>query len=248
LGLVIGLVGAAGARLAEQRLAKTKPIIGAVPDETELGEGPGFVVFGTAPTTNRPRVMVVSESAEDRRRLVGALAASDLEILGEVPKGISAVERAQELMPDVVLMDLKLPSDSGIDAIRQMKEFIPHVRILVETEASWDALRAVVERGASGVLGRPVSAVALKEAVEAASRGEFRVEPRFFTEFARVLLERAKARDPHGSRLTSRESEVLLLLTTGTDTREIAAHLGVSEHVVQTHLQDIFEKLGSRPI
>jgi DNA-binding NarL/FixJ family response regulator len=195
--------------------------------------------------------------ADDHEVVRGGFAAlldtqPDFTVLGTASDGIEAVRVCRELRPDVVLMDVRMPSLDGIEATRQLaRDDHPGPRVLILTtfdldEYVFDALRA----GASGFLLKDVTAERLFEAVRVVAVGEGLLTPavtrRLISEFAR-LRPAADVRPPVGlSTLTPRETEVLRLVAEGLSNPEIARRLVVTEETVKTHVSRILAKLGLR--
>ncbi|MFE1950673.1 response regulator [Streptomyces sp. NPDC059524] len=178
----------------------------------------------------------------------------DLEVVGQAVDGLDALAQVAELAPDVVLMDIRMPELSGIEATRRVTASHPAVRVLVLTtfdldEYVYEALRA----GASGFLLKDASAEQLAEAVRVVASGEALLAPtvtrRLIAEYARLSDGGARAGAVPGQRpaeLTDRESEVLVLIAQGLSNAEIAASLVVAEQTVKTHVGRILVKLGLR--
>ncbi|MEV4801510.1 response regulator transcription factor [Nonomuraea sp. NPDC049421] len=174
----------------------------------------------------------------------------DIEVVGEAADGREAVERAAELKPDVVLMDVRMPSMNGLEATRELmaRGGAPKVLILTTFDLDdyvYEALRA----GASGFLLKDASAAQLAEAVRVVAAGEALIAPaitkRLITEFARLGSPRpvpARRLDE----LTERETEVLLLVAQALSNQEIAEKLFVAEQTVKTHVGRVLMKLGLR--
>ncbi|MFK4065226.1 response regulator [Streptomyces sp. NPDC029674] len=175
----------------------------------------------------------------------------DIEVTGQAVDGADAVAQVAELVPDVVLMDIRMPELSGIEATRRITSALPGVRVLVLTtfdldEYVYEALRA----GASGFLLKDASADQLAEAVRVVAAGDALLAPgitrRLIAEFSRMD---GGARGPLKARvgdLTERETEVLALIAQGLSNAEIAARLVVAEQTVKTHVGRILVKLGLR--
>ncbi|MGM0354018.1 response regulator, partial [Streptomyces sp. ECR3] len=160
-------------------------------------------------------------------------------VLGEAAGGVEAVERALALDPDVVLMDLRMPGGSGVDAIRELGRRGARAKILVLTtyDTDTDTLQAI-EAGATGYLLKDAPREELFTAVRAAARGRTVLSPAVATRLVSAV------RSPGGEPLSAREREVLALVARGTPNREIARALFISEATVKTHLTHLYGKLG----
>jgi two-component system NarL family response regulator len=150
---------------------------------------------------------------------------------------------------DVVLMDVRMPGMSGIDAARLITELHPAVRVLMLTGSQdEDDLFAAIRAGASGYLLKEASTDEVAEAVRAVAHGQAFVSPAMtpalLAEF-NALAVRADERD-HERRLTSRELEILGLVTQGLSNKQIAARLVISQNTVKNHVRNILEKLRLR--
>ncbi|MEU7054774.1 response regulator transcription factor [Streptomyces sp. NPDC046197] len=175
----------------------------------------------------------------------------DIEVVGQAVDGLDAVAKVAELLPDVVLMDIRMPELGGIEATRRITEKTPAIKVLVLTtfdldEYVYDALRA----GASGFLLKDASADKLAEAVRVVAAGDALLAPgvtrRLIAEFSRLNgTPRAPLKERVGD-LTERETEVLTLIAQGLSNAEIAEYLVVAEQTVKTHVGRILVKLGLR--
>ncbi|WP_030182551.1 response regulator [Streptomyces sp. NRRL S-813] len=175
----------------------------------------------------------------------------DIEVVGQAVHGLDAVAKVAELTPDVVLMDIRMPELSGIEATRRVTTETPGTRVLVLTtfdldEYVYDALCA----GASGFLLKDASADQLAEAVRVVAAGDALLAPaitrKLIAEFSRMNdRPRAPLKERVGD-LTERETEVLTLIAHGLSNAEIAEHLVVAEQTVKTHVGRILVKLGLR--
>ncbi len=195
------------------------------------------------------RVLVVDDHALFRRGLELVLSGEpDIEIVGEAVDGVDAVTKAEALHPDVVLMDVRMPRASGIEAARTIRAAMPATRVIMLTVSDRDDdLFEAVKAGANGYLLKEVSIEELANAVRAVARGQSLISPtmasKLLAEF-NVLAARApdvpRAAAPQ---LTSRELDVLRLAARGSTNREIAGSLGIAENTVKNHMRNVLEKL-----
>jgi DNA-binding NarL/FixJ family response regulator len=163
----------------------------------------------------------------------------DFEVVGEAADGAEAVALTGRLLPDVVLMDLRMPKMGGVEAIGRIKADHPQVHVLVLTTYDSDAdILPAIETGATGYLLKDTPREELFEAIRAAAQGR----PLLAPAVAARLMERM--RGPAEEALSSREIEVLALVAKGANNREVAGQLFISEATVKTHLLHIYSKLG----
>ncbi|MFI6643475.1 response regulator [Streptomyces sp. NPDC050504] len=193
--------------------------------------------------TPRIRVLLVDDHQVVRRGLRTFLEVQDdIEVVGEAADGAEGVARTEELRPDVVLMDVKMPGTDGIEALRKLRELANPAKVLIVT--SFTEQRTVVpalRAGASGYVYKDVDPDALAGAIRSVHAGHVLLQP----EVAGALLSQD---DPQqgtgrGSTLTEREREVLVLIADGRSNREIARALVLSEKTVKTHVSNILMKL-----
>jgi DNA-binding NarL/FixJ family response regulator len=188
----------------------------------------------------RIRVLVVDDHPIVRSGITSVLATQpDFEVVGDAANGADAVALAATLAPDLVLMDLRMPVQNGVDATAALVRAHPSIRVVVLTTYTSDGevLRAI-EAGAVGYLLKDVPHEELFRALRAVARGERYLAP-FVTE--RLM---AHWQQPTRAALTERESEVLRCVARGAANKEIATTLGVTEPTVKAHLVHVFEKLG----
>lgn len=198
---------------------------------------------------NRIRVLLVDDHPIVRGGLRSLLEAQDeIEVVGEAPDGQEGVVTALDLLPDLVLMDIRMPGMNGVEATRQIKAHAPNIKVVMLTsydddEQVFEAIRA----GASGYVLKDVNPEKLLTAIQAVADGYSLMSPaiarkvqaelqRVTTPVVGVLTEEVIA-------LTPRENEVLGLIAHGHNNREIAAALSISEKTVKTHVSNIFAKL-----
>lgn len=195
------------------------------------------------------RVMVVDDHDLFRsglRRLLDA--EPGLQVVADESRGDDAVKRAAELRPDVVVMDVKMPGMSGVDATRALLEASPDSAVLMLTisESDDDVLNSVLA-GALGYLVKDATLPQIVSAIHATSAGESVIAPRV----AGALLARlrrhgaAEREAPVAAQLSERELDVLRLLVAGSDTGEISQQLQLSPSTVRHHISSMLEKLGA---
>jgi DNA-binding NarL/FixJ family response regulator len=171
-------------------------------------------------------------------RLIDAL--DDMEVVGLASDGEEAVERCRETRPDVVLMDLDMPSVDGIEATRRIRSEVPETAVLVLTSFSdRPRILGAIEAGATGYLLKDAASGEVADGIRAAARDESPLDPRA----ARAVLEDRSTPDPLGA-FSDREREVLALLVEGLPNKLIARRLEISEKTVKTHLTSIFRAIG----
>jgi DNA-binding NarL/FixJ family response regulator len=193
------------------------------------------------------RVMVVDDHPVWRDGVRADLEASGVAtVVAEASDGGEAVSKAREAMPEVVLMDLQMPTVSGVEATRQIVKESPHIKVLVLSASGEEAdVLEAVKAGASGYLLKSTPAAEVSDAVRRVRDGE----PVFTPSLAGLVLSefrRVATKDPEEPKLTPRENEVLKLVAKGYTYREIAEKLFVSVKTVQNHVQNILTKLQMR--
>jgi DNA-binding NarL/FixJ family response regulator len=205
----------------------------------------------TAVTTDRTviRVLIVDDQALFRRGLFVVLGSEELiEVVAEAENGREAVARTEELSPDVVLMDVRMPGGGGIEATARIRELRPATKILMLTVSDEeDDLYESLKAGANGYLLKEISVEEVAEAIRAVVRGQSLISPsmasKLINEF-NTLARRAAQQEQFATPvLTSRELEVLNLVAKGMSNKDVAAGLFISENTVKNHVRNILEKL-----
>jgi len=172
-----------------------------------------------------------------------------VEVVGEATNGHEALVLAQELLPDVILMDIKMGDVDGVTATRRVRSSVPSTRVIMLTNYDEDELVfAAIRAGASGYLLKEVRAQQLASAIQTVAEGYSLIYPsvarRVLDEFGRLRAGEPPATEDEGYRaLTAREREVLRLIADGRANKEIATALGIGERTVKTHISNIFTKL-----
>ncbi len=197
----------------------------------------------------RIRLLIADDHELFRRGLRMVLEGEDdIEILGEAGDGQAAVELAREHAPDVVVMDVRMPLLSGIEATRRIKEEEPGTRILVLTISDEeDDLYEAIRAGANGYLLKEISIDEIGTAVRSVHNGQSLISPsmasKLLDEFAAMVKREQEKEQVPAPRLTPREMEVLEHVAKGMNNREIAKALFISENTVKNHVRNILEKL-----
>ena len=193
------------------------------------------------------RILIVDDHEMVRDGLAVMLSRQDdFSVVGEAQNGLEAVEKARELQPDVVLMDLRMPELNGVDAMRRIREELPDLKFLVLTTYDTDEyIFDAIEAGAKGYLLKDTSREELFRAVRAVHRGESLIEPGVQSRLLDRLaqLSRQATQTSSNDTLSGRETEVLQLMAHGSANKAIAAVLSISESTVKTHVSNIFQKL-----
>lgn len=194
------------------------------------------------------RVLLADDHILFREGLAGIIGAQpDLQVVGEANDGLEAFVKAQELKPDLILMDVQMPGMDGIEAVRQVKQVLPDTIVVMLTVRSDDELLfEALKNGAQGYLLKEIRSQELLEMLRAAIRGEAAISPtlagRVLEEFRR-LSKGGIVANQDDNKLTEREQEVLVQASNGATDKEIASALNISLNTVKTHIRNILSKL-----
>jgi DNA-binding NarL/FixJ family response regulator len=196
------------------------------------------------------RVLLVDDHAMVRRGMRDFLELhDDIEIVGEAADGAAGLAAAEALRPDIVVMDLMMPTLDGIEATARIKAALPDVEVVALTSFVEEArVIAAIEAGASGFLLKDAEADELAAAIRSAAAGEVHLDPAVASIVARRMRDGGRAagvdqRDGIAT-LTARERAVLARVARGYPNRQIAADLGITERTARTHVSNILAKLG----
>lgn len=198
------------------------------------------------------RVLVVDDHTLFRRGLTALLARdARVRVVGDAADAGEAQRRAQELQPDLILLDNHLPGVRGIDALAALKEAVPHVRIVMLTVSEDEIdMGAALRGGAVGYLLKTIEGEALVQAIERAARGESVIANEMTGKMVSVYLGNAPV--PNGASptkaspldtLSLREREILRGIAQGASNKEIGRELGIAETTVKVHVQNVLRKL-----
>lgn len=209
-------------------------------------------VVGSAASADKPnmgrRTLVVDDHPLTRAALVGLLEQHSFPVVGEAGDGAEAIERARDLQPDLVLLDLTMPGMGGLEALPKVRAAAPECEVVVLTASGTDEnLLAAIRGGAAGYLLKTEPPERIAEFLDGVAHGEAALSG----EVARRLLERVRdgndrsgVPDSIAAELSAREVEVLLLLDEHLGTDQIAKRLFISEHTVRSHVKSVLRKLG----
>ena len=200
---------------------------------------------------NNLRILLVDDHILFRKGVAAVVTSRpDLEVVGEASDGLQAIERARETVPDIILMDINMPKCNGLEAVKAIKQEMPHVHIIMLTVSENDLdLFTAIRNGAEGYLFKNLEPAQLFEMLDRIRCGEAAVSG---STAAKILSEfRQPTVDPNQpaelkSDLTPREIQLLELIVQGQTNREIAASLSIAEDTVKIHLRNILEKLHLR--
>ncbi len=198
--------------------------------------------------TDKIRVLLADDHAVVRSGLRLIVDAQpDMTVTGEAEDGLEAIEKAQELEPDVIVMDISMPNLGGLEAIRRIKRdgYATHILVLTMHDSEQFFFQSI-QAGASGYVTKAAPEWELVTAIRSVHQGDCYLNPSVTKFLVNDYLERVKRGDKRTpvDLLTDREREIIHLVAAGHTNREIAEMLSISEHTVHNHRANLMEKLG----
>ncbi len=193
------------------------------------------------------RLMLADDHRMLREGLRRSMTDQGFDIVGEARDGDEAIRLAEELEPEVILMDVTMPEVDGVEATRQIKLNQPQIRIVMLTmHADQEVLAAAIRAGASGYLVKDCSTDEIANAVRMAASGETALSPQLAASMLDEVRKLDQPADEEDRIITKREEEVLQLIADGCSTPEVAEQLFISQKTVKNHLASIYQKLDAR--
>lgn len=191
------------------------------------------------------RILIADDHPVVREGLSAMLSKEqDIQVVGEAGNGAEAINKAKELQPNIVLMDLRMPEVDGVEAMRQIGAENSDIKFIVLTTYDNDEyIFKGIEAGARAYLLKDAPREELFKAIRAVYRGESLIQPAIAGKVLERFAELSRQARVPGA-LSERELEVLKLMAKGAANKEIAASLYIGESTVKTHIQSIFQKLG----
>ncbi|MBI2704082.1 MAG: response regulator transcription factor [Actinobacteria bacterium] len=194
------------------------------------------------------RLMLADDHRMLREGLRRSMTDQGFDVVGEARDGDEAIRLAEELQPEVILMDVTMPEVDGVEATRQIKQLFPEIRVVMLTmHADQEVLASAMRVGASGYLVKDCSTEEIANAIRDVAGGKTALSP----QLAASMLEEVRRLDQPAANdedriVTKREEEVLQLIANGFSTTEVAEKLFISQKTVKNHLASIYQKLDAR--
>jgi len=198
--------------------------------------------------TNQVRVLIVDDHEVVREGLRALLRRrTELAVVGEADSVASAIEEARRSEPDVVIMDIRLPDGSGVEACREIRAQRPETKVIMLTSyADDDAVFASIMAGATGYLLKQTRTQSLVDAIERAVRGESLLDPAVTQRVLERVRNAGSSKDDELSLLSEQEQKILDLIAEGKTNKEIAQEVYLSDKTVKNYVSSILSKLNLR--
>jgi two-component system, NarL family, nitrate/nitrite response regulator NarL len=195
-------------------------------------------------TKQKIRILIADDHPVVRKGLQTCLSRQDrFRIVGEAADGDDALQKALELTPDVVLMDISMPRRDGLAVTQELRKAAPQIKILIlSMHSNKEYIFRIIQAGAHGYISKEASPDALAKAIEAVQSGETFFSPEIAQAALSQLVSNNGKREPF-AQLTSREREVLVLIAQGQSNKEIASLLGIGVRTIETHRERIMRRL-----
>ncbi len=190
------------------------------------------------------RVLIADDHELFRDGIASLLRARGYDVIGEAADGLEVVEKARQLTPDLILMDIRMPKFGGLEATRLVKAEMPDIKVVILTVSdSEEDLFEAIKSGAQGYLLKNLKSEVFFDFISSVSEGDSPISPKMaakmLAEFSRLI----GSKTDDGTTLTGRELDVLKLVASGKTNKEIAVDIFVSESTVKYHLRNILDKL-----
>jgi DNA-binding NarL/FixJ family response regulator len=190
------------------------------------------------------RVLIADDHALFRDGIASLLRARGYEVIGEAADGLEAVEKARQLAPDLILMDIRMPKCGGLEATRLVKAELPDIKVVILTVSdSEEDLFEAIKSGAQGYLLKNLKSEVFFDFIASVAEGDSPVSPKMATKMLAEFSRLTEGKRGEKDSLTTREGDVLRLVASGKTNKEIAADLFVSESTVKYHLRNILDRL-----
>jgi two-component system NarL family response regulator len=188
------------------------------------------------------KILVADDHSLFRDGLVSLLEAGGHEVVGQAGDGLEAVEQASTLQPELVLLDINMPRMSGLEALREIRDRMPEVKVVMLTVSEEDAhLVEAIRAGAAGYLLKHLNASEFLQMIKGVEHGQAAISQSMTGRLFNQIVHPSRSEEVG---LSEREVEVLRLVAAGRSNREIATELSVSENTVKFHLRNILQRLG----
>lgn len=192
------------------------------------------------------KILIVDDHTLFRKGLIGLMETREdlVQVVGEAATGREALQLAEQLQPDIVLMDIYMPDGTGLEALTEIRTRFPNIKIVMLTSSESDEhLYQAVQLGASGYLLKTLDTARLFELLAGVMRGEAAMTPEMASRLLKGIAKHSAGREKDEDALTERELIVLRLVAVGTSNSEIAEQLCLSVNTVKTHIRNILDKL-----